>query len=215
MLNNLRYINHTREYFKKNKVGLRANNSFLNNYNRGNIMPVKSWSYKPTQEGEDKMGDLYVKSFQEICYNSDSDDSKDKKDVKRCGVIMITEGDFGTLKLLVVRGRDGHIWSLPKGRINEDETDEECATRELYEETGVKIQKLDEMTKCKMGKNYYYVVKAREEDYTNFFIHDKNEVDKVEWKSIEELKEVKCNKDIRSILLFPEKKYLYHQIIFG
>jgi len=218
----LDYINNNHHYFTKKScghIGLRANNSFINNYNREMVNtythPIKSWAFKPLpQKSEDRVGEVYMKSFQETCYNSDSDDGKDKKDIKRCGVIMKTVGGMNELKFLVVRGRDGGIWSLPKGRINEDEEDEECAKRELYEETGIRLMELNSEKKCKMGKNYYFIKEVREEDYSSFCIHDRNEVDKVEWKTLSQLREVKCNKDIRSIMLYPEKKYQYHQIIF-
>lgn len=41
-------------------------------------------------------------------------------------------------KVFLVRHQAGH-WSFPKGHKEKDESDEECATRELQEETGLGI----------------------------------------------------------------------------
>ena len=37
-------------------------------------------------------------------------------------------------------------WTFPKGKANEDETDEECALREVHEETGLRCELEDELT---------------------------------------------------------------------
>lgn len=42
-------------------------------------------------------------------------------------------------KILLVRGRQSHKWSFPKGHMERGETAESCARRELYEETGLNI----------------------------------------------------------------------------
>jgi hypothetical protein len=52
------------------------------------------------------------------------------------------------------------------------------------------------------------------EEYNEFSIKDKYEVDIVEWKSFSELKALSCNKDIRSVITYPEKKFNYHNLLF-
>lgn len=37
-------------------------------------------------------------------------------------------------------------WTFPKGKANEDETDEECALREVHEETGLRCELEHELT---------------------------------------------------------------------
>lgn len=44
---------------------------------------------------------------------------------------------FGNV--LLVKGRRSQKWSFPKGHSNCGELPEECAKRELYEETGVRV----------------------------------------------------------------------------
>lgn len=125
---------------------------------------------------------------------------------KRCGVILVSLGD-NTLdtKLLVVRGLCSGIWSLPKGKIDNNESEEICATRELYEETGIKLDSnsLVKLPKIKIGNNIYYILYTDDILYREFKIHDVNEIDQVLWKTLEELHTMVCNKDIRAILKNP------------
>lgn len=49
--------------------------------------------------------------------------------------------------LLIERGSDPYkgCWAFPGGFLNMDETTEQCAVRELEEETGMKIQELQQI----------------------------------------------------------------------
>ena len=53
---------------------------------------------------------------------------------KSCGCIVINNGEA-----LLVKHNDGHI-AFPKGHIENGETEEQCALRETYEETGLKVK---------------------------------------------------------------------------
>ncbi|MBW3002474.1 NUDIX domain-containing protein [Candidatus Woesearchaeota archaeon] len=54
---------------------------------------------------------------------------------KCCGSIIIREGKY----LLVKHGDGGH-WDFPKGHTEQGESEEETALREIYEETGLKVE---------------------------------------------------------------------------
>jgi ADP-ribose pyrophosphatase len=41
---------------------------------------------------------------------------------------------------------DGYIWEIPAGRLDPGETPEECARRELAEETGMRASRLERLT---------------------------------------------------------------------
>ena len=56
------------------------------------------------------------------------------KKEKSCGCIVINNGE-----VLLVKHNDGHI-AFPKGHIENGETEEQCALRETYEETGLKVK---------------------------------------------------------------------------
>lgn len=57
--------------------------------------------------------------------------------VRAAGGVVIREGERGLEIALVHRPRYDD-WSLPKGKRDPGETDEQCAVREVEEETGVR-----------------------------------------------------------------------------
>jgi 8-oxo-dGTP diphosphatase len=60
--------------------------------------------------------------------------------VRAAGGIVVRDSEV----LLVHRPRYDD-WTFPKGKANEDETDEECALREVHEETGLRCALGDEI----------------------------------------------------------------------
>lgn len=132
---------------------------------------------------------------------------------KRCGIIFLKQ--FNDKKyILVVKGTFSGIWSLPKGRIMKNENEEECACREVYEETGIKINPefLKSLGKLRIDHNVYFILDLDNfldnkdfNNFNNFTIYDTQEVCDVAWKNITELSLMKCNKDIRNLLKKSEK----------
>ena len=57
-------------------------------------------------------------------------------DEKSCGAVLYTY-DNNILKYLLIVNQDG-IYGFPKGHMENDETEEEAALREIYEEVGIK-----------------------------------------------------------------------------
>ena len=53
---------------------------------------------------------------------------------KSCGAIVVNDG-----KILIVKHNAGHI-GFPKGHVEEGETEEQTAIREVKEETGIDIE---------------------------------------------------------------------------
>lgn len=56
--------------------------------------------------------------------------------IPSCGAIILNKA---MTKILMVQPFGGKSWSFPKGKVNEGETDIDCASREVMEETGVDI----------------------------------------------------------------------------
>lgn len=57
---------------------------------------------------------------------------------KSCGAIVYRKF-HGNTELLLIKNQNGGHWSFPKGHVEGDETEEETATREIMEETGISV----------------------------------------------------------------------------
>lgn len=140
---------------------------------------------------------------------------------KRCGVIFIHKNEDCAIasqmySFIVVKGRDSNIWSFPKGRMSSDDTtEEECAIRELYEETGIKLETIKGMPRIVIGKNVYFAYHTNRNSYNSFTIHDNYEVGEVCWKNVEELRKLTCNKDLRAIIKYPRYKQSFHKHVYN
>ena len=55
------------------------------------------------------------------------------RQIKACGVLVVRGNPPESFLLMKHKDR----WDLPKGHLDGDETEEECARRELLEETGI------------------------------------------------------------------------------
>lgn len=119
------------------------------------------------------------------------------------GVVTNKEG-----KVLFIYRNDK--WDLPKGRLDKGETLEECAIREVAEETGVEGLKIENYLRTtyhvfkKKGK---YMLKevhwyAMQTSYKGKLVGQKSEnIEKVKWKGPEKIKKALENSytNIRSL----------------
>lgn len=64
--------------------------------------------------------------------------------IRAAGGVVVREAESGVEVLVVHRPRYGD-WTFPKGKAEEGEPDEECALREVEEETGLRCELLDEL----------------------------------------------------------------------
>ncbi|GJJ68193.1 mRNA-decapping enzyme subunit 2 [Entomortierella parvispora] len=106
-----------------------------------------------------------------------------------CGAIILNE----TMdKCILVKGwaaRSG--WGFPKGKINKDEPDTDCAVREVWEETGFDIssrirdEDYVEQT-MKDQRIRLYIIKSVPED-TVFEPQTRKEISKIEWHLLTDL----------------------------
>jgi 8-oxo-dGTP diphosphatase len=63
------------------------------------------------------------------------------KVVRAAGGVVVRDGE-----VVLVRRPAYDDWTFPKGKAEEDETDEDCALREVHEETGLRCRLGDELS---------------------------------------------------------------------
>lgn len=60
--------------------------------------------------------------------------------IRAAGGVVCRAGSSGQTEIVVVHRPTYDDWTLPKGKVDPDETPEECALREVKEETGYKCE---------------------------------------------------------------------------
>ena len=108
---------------------------------------------------------------------------------KSCGAIIFSEGQEDYEFLLIKHRKGGH-WGFPKGHVDEGETEQQTALREIYEETGLSVELLEGFREedCyspKYGVSktaIYFLAKAASQDVTYIF----PEIETHEWLNINE-----------------------------
>jgi 8-oxo-dGTP pyrophosphatase MutT (NUDIX family) len=111
----------------------------------------------------------------------------DAGEVRAAGGVVTRVGDDGRLEVLLVHRRAYDDWTLPKGKAEPGETDEECARREVEEETGLRCRLGRELPTIRWRDRYdrpkvsrYWLLEIVEGSATA-----QNEIDAVEWLSVE------------------------------
>jgi 8-oxo-dGTP pyrophosphatase MutT (NUDIX family) len=91
-------------------------------------------------------------------------------------------------------------WSFPKGKLEEGETWEQAAVREVDEETGLSCEPGEEL-----GRTHYVVLKGPKE--VRYFrmssageAHAQNEVDEVRWVPLDEARALLTHERDRALL---------------
>jgi ADP-ribose pyrophosphatase YjhB (NUDIX family) len=99
--------------------------------------------------------------------------------------------------ICVVKGRSSGKWSFPKGHANRGETPFQCAARETLEETGIQIPwQTYRPMRLSVGMYYVLFVDAEYVCCTN----DENEIQDIQWLSVDELKQQRVNVDVSAFL---------------
>ncbi|KAL2752567.1 hypothetical protein ACRALDRAFT_2029773 [Sodiomyces alcalophilus JCM 7366] len=110
------------------------------------------------------------------------------------GAILLNEAMDSTI--LVKGWKKGANWSFPRGKINKDEDDLECAIREVYEETGFDIKAAGLVPEDRNVK--YIEITMREQQMrlyvfpnvpmdTHFEPRTRKEISKIQWYKLSEL----------------------------
>jgi tRNA nucleotidyltransferase (CCA-adding enzyme) len=107
---------------------------------------------------------------------------QDQMSVKKCGIIFYRPAMD---RYLLVLGKKSEKWGFPKGHQENNETEEETAVRELFEETGIHIRHEDLLSKIRFKNNIYFNVST--EPGQSLGIQDTNEIVGISWLSIPEM----------------------------
>ena len=120
-------------------------------------------------------------------------DQKAQKHVSAGGLVFRREGSV--IQVVLISRLGGKVWCLPKGHVEEGESFEQAALREVKEETGLNaavIQKLgdveygyyDKWEKSRIFKTvHFFLLKYCDGDVVN---HD-HEVDEARWFLMDEV----------------------------
>lgn len=120
-----------------------------------------------------------------------------KKFTKKIPLVVAAGGVVTNKKGKVLFIYRNDKWDLPKGKLDKGETIEECAIREVEEETGVKKLKIEnflQTTYHVFKRNGVYKLKevhwfAMKTSYDGKLIGQKNEgIEKVKWKGPKKIK---------------------------
>lgn len=108
--------------------------------------------------------------------------------------------------IVIVKGNQ-QIYSFPKGHIKHSESMEECATREIYEETGM-IFTVDFIKNCEHVVIYeyiYYIIVISDgiNKYKSFNIIDHHEISSCNWFTIADILTIlhQCNQGVKKIIM--------------
>lgn len=129
---------------------------------------------------------------------------------KSCGLIIF-KNELDKLKVLIEHQVQGH-WSLPKGHVEDNETEEETAIRETFEETGIRARVVGDFrevisyyVKDDILKEVVYFIGEAESDD---IVPQLSEVTEVSFIDVNEAIQLIEYKDVKKIL---EKAISYYE----
>lgn len=122
----------------------------------------------------------------------------------RCGGILLNPN---LSKVVIVLNRESMIkgeykWGLPKGHIHPNEKLNKCATREIEEETGLKIIFNNNHPYIKINDTYYYIQIINDNKITSFEPKDQNEISIVKWENINNIENINTNRGLKKLNQF-------------
>lgn len=130
---------------------------------------------------------------------------------KSCGAVVYRKTASSDIKILLVKNHNGKCWTFPKGHVENNETEQQTALREIKEETGltVKIEPNFRQTSVyrpfgKIKKRVVFFL-ARSED-SNVSLQP-SEIDFYRWASIDEALHMCRHENDTKILLEVRKRF--------
>ena len=116
---------------------------------------------------------------------------------KSCGGIIFYKTKQNT-KILLVKNNNGRYWSFPKGHIEQGETEQETAIREIKEETGLDVTLVKNFREiseyCPFGKIRKRVVFFLARAFTDNVRIQEEEIDSFIWVDLQQARKL-CSYD--------------------
>ncbi len=116
---------------------------------------------------------------------------------KSCGGIIFYKTKQNT-KILLVKNNNGRYWSFPKGHIEDGETEQETAIREIKEETGLDVTIVNNFREiseyCPFGKIRKRVVFFLARAFTDNVKIQEEEIDSYIWVDLQQARKM-CTYD--------------------
>jgi 8-oxo-dGTP diphosphatase len=109
-------------------------------------------------------------------------------EVRAAGAVVVRRS-AAALEVLLIHRPAYDDWTLPKGKVEAGERDEDCAVREVEEETGVRITALGPELPSARWRDRFDEPKVCRYWVADAFAGDavaQNEVDAVEWLPLDE-----------------------------
>jgi 8-oxo-dGTP diphosphatase len=111
-------------------------------------------------------------------------------EVRAAGGVVFRRGADGSLEVLLVHRSQYDDWTVPKGKVEEGETDEECAVREVEEEAGLRGRLLEELPSVRWRDRFdrpkvsrYWLMEALDPGAA---ARPQHEVDEVVWLPVDQ-----------------------------
>lgn len=116
---------------------------------------------------------------------------------KSCGGIIFYKSKQNT-KILLVKNNNGRYWSFPKGHIEDGETEQQTAVREIKEETGLDVTLVEGFREiseyCPFGKIRKRVVFFLARAFTDNVKIQEEEIDSFIWVDLQQARKL-CTYD--------------------
>lgn len=94
-------------------------------------------------------------------WKNENNETKYKNYIKKKAGVIIKYND----KLLLIQSR-GNMWGFPKGKIEKNETEKNCAIREVKEETSLIIS-IDENEYIYLNNTFFFLKELKNEPIIN------------------------------------------------
>ncbi|MEG1781975.1 MAG: NUDIX domain-containing protein [Oscillospiraceae bacterium] len=137
------------------------------------------------------------------------------KKEKSCGAVVFRD-DATEPKILLIKNINGGHWSFPKGHVENNETEVETAQREIFEETGIRVDIVDDFRqvityspkKDILKDVVYFMAIAKDYDCTPQI----SEVSEIVWASYKQAQAIiKYDNDkiiMDKVINFYQKRYI-------